>query len=457
MEKIFLTVVNMSVSATWFLLAVLILRFALKKAPRGVTCVMWALVGVRLAIPFFVESSISFLPSAKVFPDTFLYAATPKIDSGIEFIDNAVNPVIGGSLSPELGASANPTQVYSFIFAGIWIFGAGAMIIYMVSSFIRVKLCVREAVLENENVWLCDRVDTPFILGIIRPKIYLPSNIERSDAVYVIAHEKAHIKRLDYLWKPLGFLLLAVHWFNPAMWLAYVLFCRDIEFACDEKVIRELNAEGKREYSEALLNLSVPKRMISACPLAFGEVGVKERIKSVLGYKKPSFGLFLLSLILVFVAATGFLTSPYTEQMPNERLSVFIDVQIHEHTKKDYNEHMYRIWEFDVLDIVEKDEKTTVYMWLYYGEYSEDEEHNAVCINMKKGPVAITAKKVNDYYELVEYKSAENMESAKKDFPSYLHGRLNYLYNNAPPTVEREIWDNFFNIAKVHFKTLKEQ
>lgn len=456
MEKIFLTVANMSASATWLLLAVLLLRLILKKAPRRFICALWALAGLRLAMPFSIEAPFSLLPSAEVFPEEFLYAAKPEIDSGIEFIDNAVNPIIAAGLAPAPGASANPTQINSFIFAWLWLFGAAAMLAYMAASFIRIKLRVRESVLMYENIWLCDRVDTPFILGVIHPKIYLPSDIGESDAVYVTAHEKAHIKRLDYIWKPLGFLLLAVHWFNPAVWLSYVLFCRDIEFACDEKVIRELGAEEKKKYSEALLNLSAPKHMISACPLAFGEVGVKERIKSVLNYKKPAFWVVLLSLILVFITATCFLTSPYTEELSNKKLSAFIDMQIHEHTKKDYNVHMYRIWEFDVLDIVEKEEKTTVYMWLYYGEYSEDEEHNAVCVNMKKGPVIVTAKKVNDDYELSEYKAVGNMESAKEDFPLYLHGRLGYLYKNVPYTTEREIWNKLFNKAKEHFKTLKE-
>lgn len=457
MELIFLKIVNMSAAASWLILAVLLLRFILKKVPRAYICVLWAMVGIRLVLPFSFESKLSLLPSAEVFPEEFLYAAEPKINSGIGFIDNAVNPIIADGLAPEPTASANPAQINSVIFSWLWICGMAVMIVYMAASFIRIKLRVRESVPSGENVWFCDHVDTPFILGIIRPRIYLPSDIGENDAAYVVAHEKAHIKRLDFIWKPLGFLILAVHWFNPLVWLSYVLFCRDIEFACDERVVKGFSSDEKKEYSEALLNLSVPKHIISACPLAFGEVGVKERIKSVLSYKKPAFWVIIASMGLGIVFAVVFLTNPYTEKVYDKELFSFIDMQISEHTKTDYNSEMYRVWNTEILDIIEKDEKKTVYLWVYYGEYSSDYEGNAVCINLKKGPIAITAKKVNDDYELVDYRAADNMEIAKENFPSYLQGKLNCLYQSVPPIVESEIWDDLLNKANVHFKTLNDR
>jgi beta-lactamase regulating signal transducer with metallopeptidase domain len=249
MEELFLQIVNMSVAASWFILALILLRLILKKAPKVVTCVLWAIVGLRLLIPFSVESPFSLVPSAQTFPKEFLYAAEPKIESGFEFIDDALNPVIADVLAPDPLTSANPTQINAIIFSAAWVFGMALILVYAAVIFIRVKLRVREAVCISENIYICDRVETPFILGIICPRIYLPSDIGENDAAYVIAHEKAHIKRPDFIWKPLGFLALAVHWFNPLVWLAYVLFCRDIELACDEKVIRELGSEEKKAYS----------------------------------------------------------------------------------------------------------------------------------------------------------------------------------------------------------------
>ena len=310
MEKMFLDFVNVSVSSVWLVLAVLLLRLILKKAPKSIICALWAVVGLRLILPFNIESPISLVPSAEVFPEEFLYAAEPKIDTGFEALDNVLNPVIAETLAPSPGVSANPTQLNAIIFPIIWAVGVGLILIYMLISFLRVKYKVREAALFYENIWMCDNIDTPFILGIIRPKIYVPSSMTAENGIYVIAHEKAHIKRLDYVWKPLGFLVLALHWFNPAMWVAYVMFCRDIEFACDEKVIRLIGAEKKQEYSTALLNLSAPKHIISACPLAFGENGVKARIKGVLNYKKPAFWVILVAVVLAVAAVVAFFAGP---------------------------------------------------------------------------------------------------------------------------------------------------
>ena len=292
---------------------------------------------------------------------------------------------------------------------------------------------IEEAALTGENIWVCDRVDTPFILGVIRPRIYLPSDIGESDAVYVIAHEKAHIKRLDYIWKPLGFLVLALHWFNPMVWLAYVIFCRDIEFACDEKVIRELGAEEKQAYSTALLNLSAPKHIISACPLAFGEVGVKARIKSVLNYKTPAFWVVLIAMVLAVAVAVGFLTSPYGGNISDKKLAEFIDAQIEEYTRNDKNGENARFWDAKILDIARFGDKVYVYMWVFYAEYSFE---SGVMKKMSAShlPTVITAKKAGDAYELSEYWEAEEYwipedgakysSSIRSKFPVYLWGKV---------------------------------
>lgn len=310
MEAVFLKLVNLSISAGWLVLAILVLRLVFRKAPKWVFCLLWALVALRLVCPISMESAWSLIPSAQTLPPEILYTAAPQIDSGIQAIDRAVNPVLGQSMAPAPGASANPTQIWSFILARVWAVGVAAMALYALVSYWLVKRRVATATLLRENIKQSERVDTPFVLGIFRPVIYLPYRLEEEDLAYVAAHERAHIGRRDHWWKPLGFALLCVYWFNPLLWLAYVLLCRDIEGACDEKVIGEMGPEDRRGYSTALLHCGVRRRSLAACPLAFGEVGVKARIKSVMSYKKPAFWVVALSLIACAAAAVCFLTNP---------------------------------------------------------------------------------------------------------------------------------------------------
>lgn len=310
MEAVFLKLVNLSISAGWLVLAVLVLRLVFRKAPRWIFCLLWGMVALRLVCPFSLESALSLLPSAQTLPPEILYTATPQINSGIPAINSAVNPLLGQSMAPAPGQSANPTQVWSFILSCIWMAGMAAMALYALVSYWLIKRRVAAATLLRENIKQSERVDTPFVLGLFRPGIYLPYNIGEGDLEYVIAHERSHIRRKDHWWKPLGFALLTVYWFNPLLWLAYVLLCRDIEGACDEKVIREMGLEDRRGYSTALLNCSVHRRSIAACPLAFGEVGVKERVKAVMNYKRPAFWLVAAALAACALAAVCFLTNP---------------------------------------------------------------------------------------------------------------------------------------------------
>lgn len=310
MESVFLKILNMSITASWLVFAVIILRFILKKAPKFIRCILWGLVALRLVFPFSIESVLSLIPSAEPLPQDIIYTATPTVNTGFPVIDQAIDPILSQSLAPAPMTSINPTQVISLIASAVWIVGIGAMLIYMALSYLRVRLKVRESVLLRENVYLCDRISSPFILGVISPKIYLPSDMDPADIDHVVSHERSHLSRRDHWWKPLGFLILCVYWFNPVMWLAYVLLCRDIELACDEKVIKKMDGHEKKAYTNALLCCSIPRRMISACPLAFGEVGVKNRVKNVLSYKKPAFWIILVAVIACIVTAVCFLTDP---------------------------------------------------------------------------------------------------------------------------------------------------
>lgn len=308
----------MSITASWLVLAVVILRLLLKKAPKALSCALWALVAIRLVCPFSFESMFSLIPSAETVPPEIVYAEEPIIDSGIAIINQAVNPIITETFAPTaVGASVNPIQIFLAVIAHVWVLGIIAMVLYALISYLRLRKQIKEALETEDGIWLCDHVSTPFILGIFRPRIILPSSMEDKDVAYVVAHERAHLKRRDHWWKPLGFALLTVYWFNPLLWVAYILLCRDIELACDERVIKEMGTEDKKAYTSALLNCSIPRKMISACPLAFGEVGVKQRIKTVLHYKKPAFWIIVVAVLIGIAVAVAFLTNPKSPESQN--------------------------------------------------------------------------------------------------------------------------------------------
>lgn len=425
MEAIFLKILNMSITASWLVLAIVILRLILKKAPKAISVFMWALVGVRLICPFSFESILSLIPSAETVPQDIIYSEDPAIHSGVPIFNSTVNPIISENLAPEVGASVNPMQIIAFVASVVWIVGIVAMVLYTVISYFRIHRKVREAVPYQENIWLCDHIDTPFILGVIRPRIYLPSNMNEQDIEYVIAHEKAHLKRHDHWWKPLGFLLLTVYWFNPILWIAYILLCKDIELACDEKVIKDMGTEIKKPYSEALINCSVPRKMISACPLAFGEVGVKGRVKSVLNYKKPAFWIIVVAVVACIALSVGFLTNPATKLDTN--MASFIEEQIIEYHHGGYKSGEFYCTDFKVLGTNKDKENTTVYMWVLYSEY--DKVNGKIeDVSGAHIPTVITVKKTDSsQYELVEYWEPRDgsyyAEDIKDKFPWYLHGK----------------------------------
>ena len=313
MSEIFLQIINMSISASYIVLAVILLRLLLRKAPKWISVLLWGIVAVRLVCPFSIESVLSLIPSAEVVSPNIMTDKIPDINTGIPIINITLNPVISGSFTPGPGASVNPLQVWIPVLAVIWIVGMTALLVYTVISYAKVRRKIGAAVLLRDNIYQSEKVVSPFVLGIIKPKIYLPFGMNDKDTEHVVAHEMAHIRRKDHLWKPLGFLLLTIHWFNPLMWLGYLLLCRDIELACDEKVVGKLDHDARADYSEALLTCSVNRRMIAACPLAFGEVGVKNRVKSVLNYKKPAFWIIIAAVVACVVVAICFLTNPKTE------------------------------------------------------------------------------------------------------------------------------------------------
>ena len=316
MAAVFLKLLNLSISASWLVLAVLVLRLGSKRSPKWMNVLLWGIVALRLVLPFSIESALSLIPSAEtVSPAAVQFAPAPTITSGVSVIDNAVNPSLSEHFAAVPGMSVNPLYVWTEIAGWVWLIGLGAMLLYMLVSYFRLRRRVSVSLPIQENIYLCDAISSPFILGIVKPRIYLPSGLDEVQRQNVLAHERAHLARYDHWWKPLGFALLAVYWFNPLLWLAYALLCRDIELACDERVIRTMDASAVKTYSTVLLACSMPHKAVVSCPLAFGEVGVKERVRNALHYKKPAFWVVAASAIVCIAVAVCFLTNPEHETM----------------------------------------------------------------------------------------------------------------------------------------------
>ena len=314
MAAVFLKLLNLSISASWLVLAVLVLRLVSKRSPKWMNVLLWGIVALRLVLPFSVESALSLIPSAEtVSPAAVQFDPAPTITSGVSVIDNAVNPSLSEHFAAVPTASVNPLYVWTEIAGWVWLIGLGAMLLYALVSYLRLRRRVSVSLCVRENIYLCDAISSPFILGVVKPRIYLPSGLDEVQRQNVLSHERAHLARRDHWWKPLGFALLAVYWFNPVLWLAYTLLCRDIELACDERVIRTMDESAVKTYSTVLLACSMPRKAVITCPLAFGEVGVKERVKNALHYKKPAFWVVAASVAVCVVVAVCFLTNPPTD------------------------------------------------------------------------------------------------------------------------------------------------
>lgn len=305
MSALFLKIVNLSITASWLILVIILIRPIMKKVPKWIQCALWVLVAVRLVCPFSIESMFSLIPSSEPIPQSIEMERLPA---------QITNPVVGKNLTTVVSASVNPMQILITGLSYLWVLGIIVMLGYAIFSYFRLKRVTRVFVEMGDNIRACDEVKSPFILGVLRPIIYLPSSYEGETLDYVLLHEKAHLRRHDNLWKPLGYVILAIYWFNPLCWAAYILLCRDIEMACDEKVVCELDKEGKAAYSQALLNCSFPQKRIVVSPLGFGEVGVKQRVKSILNYKKPTFAIILFGIVMVIIVAVLFLTNPNSEK-----------------------------------------------------------------------------------------------------------------------------------------------
>ncbi len=358
MSKLFLDVLNLSITASWLIVAVLFLRILVfKKTPKWISCLLWAVVGLRLMIPFSFESEISLVPSVETFNTEAVYSEISEsptipeenfelevvpenkpstdttvdnpivsenpvpekrptyIQSGIDAIDNNANTYINETVNSTSNENetVNPIRSFADIASVVWCFGVAVMLIYAVTQYMLLRRRVSAFITDDKGIRRSEYVGSPFILGMFRPRIYLPFGLSETAEEHIIAHEQAHLKRKDYLIKPFGYAILSVYWFNPLVWLAYIMLCKDIECACDEKVIKDMDPDSRKNYALALVECGVKRSIITACPVAFGEVGVKERVKNALNYKKPMLWIIIIGLIITTVVAVMFLSSPKSE------------------------------------------------------------------------------------------------------------------------------------------------
>lgn len=314
MDDVFLKLVNLSISASWLILAVLVLRVVLKKAPKWVMPLLWGVVALRLVCLFSIESALSLIPSAETIPSEIVTETREPVLYEQATLDIVTNPTLPSAAEVPVGVSRQQAQVDFNIYSVLWLAGMAALLVHALVSAGKLKRKLATAILLRDNIYESEFVDSPFVFGVVKPNIYLPMHMDEGTAAYVIAHERAHLARRDHWWKVLGYLVLALHWFNPLVWVAYILFCRDIELACDEKVVRGLDGAARADYSQALLSCAAPKRAVAACPLAFGEGNIKMRVKSALHYKKPAFWVAAAAVLAVVIVAVCFLTNPRSER-----------------------------------------------------------------------------------------------------------------------------------------------
>ena len=326
MDRIFLQILNMSITASIVIVFVFVVRLFLRKVPKVFSYMLWFVVLFRLLCPFSFESAYSLLPTKEnPISQDIMYQSTPSMDTGVAIIDYAVNEIFPVATEE---ASVNPIQIWIFIGSFLWIVGVGVLLSYSLITFFRLKRCLKTAIRYKDNIFLSDRIETAFVMGMFRPHIYLPFHLKESEREYIILHEQTHIKRLDPIIKVISFFVLCIHWFNPFVWIAFFTSAKDMEMSCDEAVIKKIGNHKKKEYSTSLLNLATGRNIVGGTPIAFGEGDTKSRIKNVLNYKKPTFWVILFTLFVIGFVGIGLLANPVQKsiELPNvkevERIQV---------------------------------------------------------------------------------------------------------------------------------------
>jgi len=323
MSELFLTILNMSLTASYVIIFVMLIRLLLKRAPKFISYALWGVVAFRLVIPFSFESMFSLMPrntNVVSIPHDIIYQQNPQINSGIGVVDSFVNQLLP---IPTTGASVNPLQIYTEIGAYIWILGIIVLLSYSLVSILLLKRQLKDAELIEKNIFEAKNLKTPFVLGLIKPKIYLPVELNVEEMDYILLHEQTHIHRKDHVIKILAFLILSMHWFNPFVWTAFILMSTDMEFSCDERVLKEMNKNINKLYANSLLSIAIGRHILNGSPLAFGEGNVKERIKNVINYKKPKFWVIVFSIIIVMAIGIGLMANPINAEKLSDLTNIY--------------------------------------------------------------------------------------------------------------------------------------
>ena len=442
LSPILLNLLNRSHAAFLLLAAALLLRFLFYRGPKWVRCLMWVLVALRLILPLHLPFSLSVLSGTRIpmsgTGQLEFFHQTEGGDAPALEIYTSVDSS-SGTLGPvELGGHEGESYSVSpqALLAPLWLLGALGLLTYALASFLRLKRRLREAVRMEKGVWLSDRIDAPFILGLFRPRVYLPADMEPSLKASALAHERSHLRRGDQLWKLLGWLILCVYWFSPLLWLGWFLFCRDLELSCDEKVIRGKTEEERKGYAAALLECSLPRRVRLYSPLAFGEAGVKGRIQAVLNYRKPSRLLLALVLLLCCAAAVFLGTDPMAAKAAEPvwaepKLSPELEEAVHravlERNAGRYLHGDFAFEEHGVLALEEGEAETVVWLQTEYMELTWDGQRLALA-GGGSDPVLLRFQNADGAYVLTEYRFTHEGEAFGEDFEAHFPMTVSAYY-----------------------------
>lgn len=317
MDNLFIALLNMSLTGAFVIAGICLARLLLKKAPKIISYCLWAVAGFRLIFPYSIKGNFSLIPfNAQIIPKDIAMQSLPQIDSGVDFINTAIGSILPAA-TPY--ASINPLQIWLFLGESLWLIGFAAMLLYGFISYVLLKRKMRTAILINDNIFEAEGIKSPFVLGFLHPKIYLPTFLESRELDYIILHEQTHIHRRDHIVKPAAYFILCLHWFNPLVWTAFLLMGADMEMSCDERVLKEIGGERKKDYSLSLLSVATEGRIIGGSPLTFGEGGIKKRVENVLNFKKHSQIIIIAAVILAAVVIAGFAVNQ-NKDIPQEEI-----------------------------------------------------------------------------------------------------------------------------------------
>lgn len=385
MEKIFLSVLNMSLTASFVIVMIMLARLPLKKAPKIISYTLWAVAGFRLVFPFSFESVFSLLPfkSAPI-PQDIAMQTVPRIDSGINIIDNSLSAILPAA-NPH--ASINPLQIWVFLGSYIWLFGVAVMLLYSVVSIVLLKHRFCGAILIEKNLYEADNLKTPFVIGLFPPKIYIPSRLSDEERRYIVLHEQTHIRRCDHIVKMFAYLVLCLHWFNPLAWAAFILMSADMEMSCDERVMRELGGGIKNAYSLSLVRVAAGRKILNGSPLAFGEGGMKERVKNVLNFKKSSRVIIIAAVTLVAILSVGFAANRTTDRnalILKDLDLIFTNIEISDTSSE---------WDTKTLDVEKTNE---LYQMIWNIQFVKDVEFAGQFDSLYRLNLLLSSKKVEE-------------------------------------------------------------